>query len=86
MFGYNRHPAWDAEGTRGCWHEDELDALESIMPGINSYGLDVIRIDGSHPDKAGPCVDCSGARPFLSLQTKLERMPDRLPTLEGSRG
>ena len=71
VFGYNRHPAWDAEGTRGCWHEDELDALESIMPGINSYGLDVIRIDGSHPDKAGPCVDCSGARPFLSLQTKL---------------
>ncbi len=71
VFGYNRHPAWDAEGTRGCWNEDELDALESIMPGINSYGLDVIRIDGSHPDKAGPCVDCSGARPFLSLQTKL---------------
>ena len=71
VFGYNRHPAWDAAGTRGCWHEEELDALESIMPGINSYGLDVIRIDGSHPNKAGPCVDCSGARPFLSLQTKL---------------
>ena len=25
------------EGTRGCWHEDELEALEGIMPGINSY-------------------------------------------------
>lgn len=71
VFGYNRHPKWDEAGTRGCWHEDELDALECIMPGINSYGLDVIAIDGSHPKKAGPCVDCSGQRPFLSLQTKL---------------
>jgi len=71
VFGYNRHPKWDEAGTRGCWHEDELDALEGIMPGINSYGLDVISIDGSHPKKAGPCVDCSGQRPFLSLQAKL---------------
>jgi alkylation response protein AidB-like acyl-CoA dehydrogenase len=71
VFGYNRHPAWDEAGTRGCWHEEELDALESIMPGINSYGLDVIRSDGAHPQKAGPCVDCSGARPFLTLQNKL---------------
>ncbi|HWJ49152.1 MAG TPA: acyl-CoA dehydrogenase family protein, partial [Candidatus Udaeobacter sp.] len=36
VFGYNRHPAWDEHGTRGCWHEDELDSLEGIMPGINS--------------------------------------------------
>ncbi len=72
VFGYNRHPAWDEEGTRGCWHEDELDALESLMPGINSYGLDVIANDGSHPLKAGPCVKCLGASPFLSLHTKLD--------------
>lgn len=71
VFGYNRHPAWDEQGTRGCWHEDELDSLEGIMPGINSYGLDVIGRDGSHPKKAGPCVTCSGESPFLSLQTKL---------------
>jgi len=71
VFGYNRHPAWDEEGTRGCWHEDELEQLEGFMPGINSYRLDVIGKDGSHPKKAGPCVICSGEAPFLSLYAKL---------------
>ena len=71
VFGYNRHPAWDEEGTRGCWHEDELDSLEGIMPGINSYRLDVVGNDGSHPKKAGPCVKCSAEAPFLSLHAKL---------------
>ena len=71
VFGYNRHPAWDEEGTRGCWYEDELDSLEGIMPGINSYRFDVIGRDGSHPKKAGPCVSCSQESPFLALQAKL---------------
>ena len=71
VFGYNRHPAWDEEGTRGCWHEDELEELEGLMPGINSFRFDVVGNDGSHPKKAGPCVNCSGERPFLSLHTKL---------------
>jgi len=71
VFGYNRHPAWDEEGTRGCWYEDELESLEGIMPGINSYRFDVIGRDGSHPRKAGPCVTCSAERPFLSLHAKL---------------
>ena len=39
VFGYNRHPAWDEAGTRGCFHQDELDSLEDVMPGIGSYGL-----------------------------------------------
>ncbi len=72
VFGYNRHPAWDREGTRSCWHEDELDELENLMPGMNSYALDVVRSDGSHPQKAGPCVNCAPARPFLTLHTKLD--------------
>jgi alkylation response protein AidB-like acyl-CoA dehydrogenase len=71
VFGYNRHPAWDAEGSKSCWHRDELDSLEGIMPGINSYALDVIANDGSHPKKAGPCVSCMSENPFLALQTKL---------------
>ena len=71
VFGYNRHPAWDEEGTRGCWHEDELEQLEGFMPGINSYRFDVVGRDGSHPKKAGPCVTCSGESPFLSLHAKL---------------
>lgn len=72
VFGYNRHPAWDEEGERGCWQSEELDSLEGIMPGINSYGLDVIGKDGSHPKKAGPCVNCSSAGTFLSLHAKLD--------------
>ena len=72
VFGYNRHPAWDEEGARGCWHEDELEAIESIMPGVGSYAFDVIQNDGSHPPKAGPCAKCDRERPFLTLHTKLD--------------
>jgi alkylation response protein AidB-like acyl-CoA dehydrogenase len=72
VFGYDRHPAWDEPGTRGCWHQDELDAIEALIPGINGYSLDVVKSDGSHPQKAGPCVKCHGAQPFLSLHTKLD--------------
>ncbi len=71
VFGYNRHPAWDEAGYRGCFHQDELDSLEDVMPGIGSYGLDIIGNDGSHPRKAGPCAKCNGAEDFLSFQTKL---------------
>jgi alkylation response protein AidB-like acyl-CoA dehydrogenase len=72
VFGYNRHPAWDEEGTRGCWHEDELEAIESIMPGMGACALDVVNGDGSHPQKAGPCAKCDSERPFLALHTKLD--------------
>jgi alkylation response protein AidB-like acyl-CoA dehydrogenase len=71
VFGYNRHPAWDEAGYRGCFHQDELDSLEDVMPGIGSYGLDIIGNDGSHPKKAGPCAKCNGAEEFLTFQTKL---------------
>ena len=71
VFGYNRHPAWDQAGFRGCYQQDELDSLEGIIPGIGSYGLDVIGNDGAHPKKAGPCAKCHGAEQFLSLQSKL---------------
>jgi len=72
VFGYNRHPAWDSEGSKGCWHHAELDFLEQVMPGINSYAMDVIGDNGSHPKKAGPCVRCVAESPFLSLHTKLD--------------
>jgi hypothetical protein len=72
VFGYNRHPAWDPQGTRGCWQADELDEIESLIPGMNGYALDVVNHDGSHPKKAGPCVNCQPAQPFLTLHTKLD--------------
>jgi hypothetical protein len=71
VFGYNRHPAWDEPGRRSCWQQDELEAIESIMPGVGAYAFDVINNDGSHPPKAGPCAKCDHERPFLSLHTKL---------------
>ncbi len=71
VFGYDRHPAWDEAGARGCWQQDELDEIEGLIPGFNAYALDVIQSDGSHPQKAGPCVKCHGAQPFLTLHTKL---------------
>jgi len=72
VFGYDRHPAWDEPASCGCWSQDELDILEGVIPGMNSYAFDVIRNDGSHPKKAGPCVKCHGAQGFLSLHSKLD--------------
>lgn len=72
VFGYNRHPAWDEEGYRGCYQELELDELEGIIPGIAACAQDVIAGDGSHPRKAGPCAKCNGAEQFLRLHQKLD--------------
>ncbi|HXX99651.1 MAG TPA: acyl-CoA dehydrogenase family protein [Candidatus Limnocylindrales bacterium] len=72
VFGYDRHPAWDVQGACGCWHADELDDIEGLIPGMNSYALDVVKSDGSHPQKAGPCVKCQAAQPFLTLHSKLD--------------
>src|SRR5271157_3427541 len=59
VHGYNRHPAWDTEGCASCYQAEDLDAMESLIPGIASLArgyTDVIENDGSHPPKAGPCA------------------------------
>jgi hypothetical protein len=71
VFGYNRHPAWDAEGCSHCFTAQELEELEQTMPGISAFAVDVVGLDGSHPQKAGPCATCAGASRFQQLQTKL---------------
>jgi hypothetical protein len=71
VFGYNRHPSWDEADHRNCFLTSELDDLEETMPGITAMAVDVIAIDGSHPDKAGPCAGCGGSAEFLRLQSKL---------------
>jgi len=71
VYGYNRHPAWDAEGYKACFLSDELDEYESIIPGITSAATDVIAATGTHPVKAGPCAGCAGSVDFLHLQNKL---------------
>jgi alkylation response protein AidB-like acyl-CoA dehydrogenase len=71
VFGYNPHPSWDEVDHRNCFLASELDDLEETMPGISAMAVDVISIDGTHPEKAGPCVGCGGSAEFLRLQSKL---------------
>jgi alkylation response protein AidB-like acyl-CoA dehydrogenase len=71
VFGYNRHPAWDDEGCSHCFTTTELEQLEETMPGISAFATDVVGPNGSHPQKAGPCVRCGGASHFQRLQNKL---------------
>jgi len=70
VYGYNRHPAWDAEGYKACFLSDELEEWEGFIPGITSVATDVIT-NGVHPVKAGPCAGCAGSADFLHLQNKL---------------
>ena len=71
VFGYNRHPAWDAQACN-CYLAEELVMLEGIMPGLASVATDVIGADGSHPAKAGPCVRFDGYEEFQRLRSKLD--------------
>ncbi|MDR3764255.1 MAG: acyl-CoA/acyl-ACP dehydrogenase [Acidobacteriota bacterium] len=71
VYGYNRHPAWDAEGHKACFLSDELDEYEGFIPGLGAVATDVIGVSGSHPVKAGPCAGCAGSLDFLHLQNKL---------------
>jgi alkylation response protein AidB-like acyl-CoA dehydrogenase len=72
VFGYNRHPAWDADARAVCYQAEDLDAMEAIIPGISGCATDVIGPDGSHPAKAGPCAACKGMQDFFSLRVKLD--------------
>jgi alkylation response protein AidB-like acyl-CoA dehydrogenase len=71
--GYNRHPAWDDEGFKGCYRSEELDGLENLIPGIAAVATDVVGADGSHPQKAGPCVSGQGRDEFSRLRSRLDR-------------
>ena len=75
VFGYNRHPAWDSDACRTCYQATDLEALESLMPGIASVArayTDVIEDDGSHPSKAGPCARFDGLEQFTRLRQRLD--------------
>ncbi len=72
VYGYNRHPAWDEEGYKGCYHTDELIAIEGLIPGIASVAVDVVGPDGTHPTKAGPCAKTAGLEAFMRLRSKLD--------------
>ncbi|HWE86060.1 MAG TPA: acyl-CoA dehydrogenase family protein [Terracidiphilus sp.] len=73
VFGYKRHPSWNDAGCSECFSTDEIQEFEETMPGITAMVLDVLRADGGHPDKAGPCATCARESDFLNLQSKLSR-------------
>jgi alkylation response protein AidB-like acyl-CoA dehydrogenase len=75
VHGYKRHPAWTEESCNACYQEDELDAIEGLIPGIADAARgysDVIEPGQLHPTKAGPCVRFDGLETFLRLRTKLD--------------
>jgi alkylation response protein AidB-like acyl-CoA dehydrogenase len=75
VFGYNRHPAWDAEGCASCYHAEGLEAMEGMIPGIASLArgyTDVIESDGSHAAKAGPCARFEGYDQFSRLRVRMD--------------
>jgi alkylation response protein AidB-like acyl-CoA dehydrogenase len=75
VFGYNRHPAWDAEGCESCFQADELTAIDSVVPGTSGgrgYCGDVIDEEGGHPIKAGPCVSFHGLEDFARLRVRVD--------------
>jgi alkylation response protein AidB-like acyl-CoA dehydrogenase len=73
VFGYKRHPSWNDAGCGECFSATEIEELEETMPGITAMVLDVLKADGTHPDKAGPCATCARESDFLNLQSKLSR-------------
>jgi len=72
VFGYNRHPSWDGD-LSSCWREDELVAIDSLIPGMSGYQtIDTLSADGSHASKAGPCVKFDGYNEYIRLRSKLD--------------
>jgi alkylation response protein AidB-like acyl-CoA dehydrogenase len=75
VHGYNRHPAWTEESCNACYQDDELDAIEGLIPGIAGAARgysDVIEPGQIHPTKAGPCVRFDGLETFVRLRMKLD--------------
>jgi hypothetical protein len=75
VHGYNQHPAWDSEGCATCYKAEDLEALETVIPGISSLARgysDVVEADGSHPHKAGPCVRLEGLEAFGRLRSRMD--------------
>ncbi|MBN1442969.1 MAG: acyl-CoA/acyl-ACP dehydrogenase [Planctomycetes bacterium] len=74
VFGYRRHPAWeDAAGS--CFGPGEADQLEGFLPGLVSVAASAggaLDEDGSHADKAGPCVSFEGLETFARLRLKID--------------
>ena len=68
MFGYNRHPAWDTEGCATCYQAGDLDAMESLIPGMASLArgyTDVIEARWRASRQGRPLRPLRRPRPVL---------------------
>ncbi|MGJ5817864.1 acyl-CoA dehydrogenase family protein [Paludibaculum fermentans] len=73
VYGYMLHPSWTRpEDCGNCFREEELQQIESIIPGSSSFVVDVRNDDGTHSRKAGPCVHATGLSDFTRLRNKLD--------------
>jgi hypothetical protein len=74
VVGYNRHPEWKREDCTTCYCQQEVDNLESIIPGLAAsvVGADVIGDDDSHPVKAGPCASFRGMERFARIRQRMD--------------
>ncbi|HOW67529.1 MAG TPA: acyl-CoA dehydrogenase family protein [Candidatus Paceibacterota bacterium] len=75
IFGYNRHPAWDAKACNACYDSEDLDALEGVIPGIASAARgmgDTFSLKTQKTANAGPCVAFDGLDHFVRLRLKLD--------------
>ncbi|MFO1478433.1 MAG: acyl-CoA dehydrogenase family protein [Verrucomicrobiota bacterium] len=75
VYGYNRHPAWTEASCHACYQSDELESLESVIPGIGDSARaysDVTERGADHPCKAGPCAQVEGLEPFIRLRMRLD--------------
>ena len=73
VFGYHRHPCWEEDEAR--YSADQVETLEGIMPGIAACAramADVVEADGSHPDKAGPCIRFKDLEGFVRRRSRLD--------------
>ncbi|HEX9163476.1 MAG TPA: hypothetical protein VF980_17350 [Thermoanaerobaculia bacterium] len=75
VFGYRTHLVWDAEGCATCYSTDELDEIESVIPGFAAGAgttVDIIGNDRSHPAKRGPCARVDGLEMFMRIRSRLD--------------
>ncbi len=72
VHGYNRHPAWDADGQKACWSARDAEALEGIVAGLSGCAMDELDEGGGHPDKEGPCASCKGIADFRNMRVKVD--------------
>ncbi|HEY5912559.1 MAG TPA: acyl-CoA dehydrogenase family protein [Verrucomicrobiae bacterium] len=76
LYGYNSHPAWDPASANACYCAEELESLESCIPGIDASArayADVSEAGEVHPAKAGPCAQFAGMEEFTRLRNQLDR-------------